>query len=87
MEQNNVENFNRRLEVEGVIQSIKYPFSFSKKINPIVSIRLMSGQIMEMEATDQMIKALPTSIGVGMYTEAQYCNHPSGNGYQLLNLF
>lgn len=82
-----MDNTSQVREVEGIIVSIKSPFRLFKKANPVVSIRTKRGGIIQMEATPEMIKKLPISIGVGRYAEAQYKNHPSGKGYELINLF
>lgn len=74
-------------QIEGTIVSIKKPFSLFRKSQPIVTIRNKRGSIFKMEATQEMIDDLPISIGVGMYTEAEYREKEDGKGYILINLY
>lgn len=82
-----MENPNRLRETEGIIVSIKTPFKLFKKANPVVAIRTKRGSVIKMEATNEMIAALPITIGVGMYTQAQYKSKVGGTGYELIALF
>lgn len=77
----------RTFETKGVITKIKYPFSFFKKKNPVVSLRLYSGVVMKFETTRDKIQNLPPTIGVGMYTEVEYTSNSKNDGYEIVNFF